>query len=363
MFVIASVIMGVDYFSDRVSCIVPKSSGLSKEFVHSACWISGFFIYKEMEHRQHESSYYGIPSKIENDGIDQLDKLCAMYIQGQHQNRIRNTGCEPMTKIFYLQYQWMPFYVASLAILYYMPYIVFRIVNTDLVGLKTSLKSVTCDPDQIVKNYFNYKINPVARLRMRVFLNVFVKFLYIAANILGFYLTDHLLLGNYVDYGTNYIFWSKFNSTIAHDLKMRDYPKPGNKLLPSMGFCEIHEAHLDVRTAFHNQNKFICEISPNILYQYVLMVLWFMFVVSITISILGLVANLSAHIGTLLCFSPKSIAKKQMIKILTLREAEYLTYIRKKNLVIYGEVLRRLKQQRADMSKITDTFETSNGFV
>ena len=45
MFLIAAVIMGFDYFSDRISCIHPKKTDLSKEFIHAACWISGFYVY------------------------------------------------------------------------------------------------------------------------------------------------------------------------------------------------------------------------------------------------------------------------------------------------------------------------------
>ena len=41
MFVISSLIMGVDWFHDSVSCMVPKNSELSSAFVHSACWIQG----------------------------------------------------------------------------------------------------------------------------------------------------------------------------------------------------------------------------------------------------------------------------------------------------------------------------------
>ena len=51
------------------------------------------------------------------------------------------SDCTPMSKQYYLQYQWMPFYVASLAILVYMPYVLFRIVNTDMVSLRTTMKS------------------------------------------------------------------------------------------------------------------------------------------------------------------------------------------------------------------------------
>ena len=45
---IASFIMSFDYFFDRVSCMGDKDYNLSTYFIHSVCWISGFYIYKEM---------------------------------------------------------------------------------------------------------------------------------------------------------------------------------------------------------------------------------------------------------------------------------------------------------------------------
>ena len=47
--------------------------------------------------------------------------------------------CQPMKKLYYLQYQYMPFFVASMAVLLYMPYVLFRIINTDMVSLRTTL--------------------------------------------------------------------------------------------------------------------------------------------------------------------------------------------------------------------------------
>ena len=61
----------------------------------------------------------------------------------------------------------------------------------------------------------------------------------------------------------------------------------GNKLLPSMGYCDVHEASIDLRNTFHNENRYICEISPHILYQYVLAVMWFFFIASCLIATTG----------------------------------------------------------------------------
>ena len=79
-----------------------------------------------------------------------------------------------MHKTFFLQFQWMPFFISSLALLQYFPYLIFRIVNTDIISLKTTLKN-EIDTDAIVKNYFNYKINSKLKMKLIIWFNIFVK--------------------------------------------------------------------------------------------------------------------------------------------------------------------------------------------
>ena len=92
--------------------------------------------------------YYGIPKSLEFNGLykDSTDELCTVG---------NSPDCLPLTKTFYLQYQWFPFYIATVGFLYYLPYILFRFVNTDLISLKASIKAADVDIDAIVKNYFN----------------------------------------------------------------------------------------------------------------------------------------------------------------------------------------------------------------
>merc|ERR1712168_168496 len=168
---ISSVIMGFDYFSDRVSCMVPKESHLSKDFIHSVCWISGFYIFKEMKLRPQKSSYYGIPERIEHDGLDENGKLC--HVQNH------DGVCNSMTKIFYLHYQWMPFYIGALSVFFYLPYVMFRMVNSDLVSLKAAISSTSGAQELIVENYFNYRVNTLSQLRLRIWSNLSVKVLYL----------------------------------------------------------------------------------------------------------------------------------------------------------------------------------------
>ena len=229
MLLIASLLMSFDYFSDRVSCMVHKESHLSKDFIHSACWISGFYIYKEMTDPSQfwQSGYYGIPRRPDFDGI--ADTISHKFHLCQVKDQFHlNKECRPMTRVYYLHYQWLPFYIGALAVLYYLPYIGFRIVNVDLISLKTEMKSLTSDADKIVKNYFNYKINPISKLRLRVLLNICIKLLYIAANVFAFLFTDQLLYKKYINYGPEYLRWSDKNTTLAHSpIHIRLYAKPG----------------------------------------------------------------------------------------------------------------------------------------
>lgn len=221
---VSSIIMGYDFFTDRVNCMVSKDNVLSKDFIHSACWISGLYIFEEMRYKLDKSGYYGIGQRVDYDGINRITgSLCQTKdLNGYHEN------CITMTRMFYLHYQWMPFYIASLAVLFYIPYIFFLIVNTDLVSLKKAIKSVSNDTDLIVRNYFNYSINSLSQLRMRIWWNICVKTMYVFLSVSSFFMTDYLLNGKYLTYGRDFLDWSDQNNTMQHGLvKKRQRPKAG----------------------------------------------------------------------------------------------------------------------------------------
>lgn len=137
---------------------------------------------------------------------------------------------------------------------------------------------------------------------------------------------------------------------------------PGNVVLPPMGFCEIHESTKDSKQKFTNMNKFVCEISPNILYQYVLIILWFLIVLSIIVSSIGFIINLCGHLVTVTCFLRHDSPSKSIYKRLTIREVEYLEMIRRRNIPAFGEIVRKLQDSRKDC-RTTQSFDMpdSNG--
>lgn len=208
----ASIIMSVDYFSDKVNCMIPGNAQHSSAFFHSACWINGFYIFDEMRTRLDKSGYYGIPQRVDYDGINRYtNELCLTKNLFGEEN-----DCYPMTRIYYLHYQWMPVYIVSLAMFFYLPYILFRLANTDIISLKKEIKESTDDTSMIIRNFFNYSVNSIFQLRLRIWWNIVVKITYLLVGILAFHATDALLMGKFLSYGTEYFDWYSQNNTLRH---------------------------------------------------------------------------------------------------------------------------------------------------
>lgn len=256
LLLVAAFIMGYEYFSDRISCMKPHTSVIPDKYIHSACWISGFFVYKEIVKfdRKDDTIYYGIPTKLDNDGHFVMKsymqyerrgiyskELCSLKNTESNSKDLIGFDCQPMTRDYYFHYQWMPFYMGILAVFYYLPYIGYKLANVDLISLKGVIGSVTVDADHIVRNYFNYKINSIGKLRMRILLNILVKLSYVAVNLFAFFFTDYLLNGKYVNYGFEYLEWTRSNTDAkAHEVRrFRRKEKPGTFIFFILLFFRI----------------------------------------------------------------------------------------------------------------------------
>lgn len=340
VFVMCATFLGVKYFDTKVNCIIPNLNG-AKAYIGPACWIQGFFVFEPLRTRLDESGYYGIPSNIDFDGTNALGALCSVS------NKFLGTseGCTPMEKTFYLQYQYFPFYLAALALIFYAPYIVFKMGNSDLDALFTEMNG-TPDANKIAATYFDpdYQVNSISKMKLRVVTSLLTKVLYFVANILALFGTDSILNGNYLRFGMHYLSWLLLPNAASHehDLSLRAVPKPGNVLLPAMGFCDIHEATHDVRNTHINTHRFICEISSHVLYQYVLTALWFFLVVGVVVSAVGLIKSAGGY-----AYSLALLCNKQSLRKWTLREIEYFEVIRKNNKELYKQVLRALPNNRS----------------
>ena len=82
----------------------------------------------------------------------------------------------------------------------------------------------------------------------------------------------------------------------------RNFPTPGNELLPTFGFCDVRESSKDMKQVVTNKHRFICEVSPHSLYQYTFIVTWFFMIFSTFIALLGFVIQVADHTFTIPCF-------------------------------------------------------------
>ncbi|XP_066925425.1 uncharacterized protein [Clytia hemisphaerica] len=341
---VGALILGMNWYSDKFTCVVPSTLDLDVGFVSQACWINGLYVYEEIRYHADDVGYYGIPTDMTLDGIHpQSGEMCAT-INVAHKI---TDNCKPMKKTFFLQFQYMTFVMALLALLYYFPYAIHRLVNEDLGHLQDTMMEETVDAEEVVKNFFNKKYNMGYRMRMRIFGSIIVKVLYIACNLFAFLALDFLLNHQYMTYGVKWINWVQLPNEIAYDyMGVRHYPKPGNELLPAFGFCDVREASRDMKQVVTNKHRFICEISPHTLYQYTFIVTWFFMILSTLISMLGFLLQIFDHAFTIPCFLKSDENARKMYSNMTLRECQYLEFIQQNDMTLYENVLQKLKEER-----------------
>ena len=111
----------------------------------------------------------------------------------------------------------------------------------------------------------------------------------------------------------------------------------------------------------------ICEISQNIRYQYIFIILWFFFLIGVITSILGLFHSMFV-IGKSLFWVyypklfPKNSLSDRVHSQLTLQEMEYLDKIRNVDLTMYGEILRELTRFKPDIQTLKK-YKTPKGEI
>ena len=127
---------------------------------------------------------------------------------------------------------------------------------------------------------------------------------------------------------------------------MRDHPRPGHEVLPPFGYCEVYSSSADEIRDHANKHKFVCEMSQNVLTQYALIILWFTLIIGIVVSIGGFIILLIDHLITFAFMVKHGNMARRIYGRLTMRECEYLEFIRKRDIPFYADVLQRLKEVR-----------------
>lgn len=135
MLIVAALVTGIDWFHDTVACLPPKHpNNVPNGFLESVCWIKGFYVYPDLP--LDESGYYGIPLALSINGRSESSENFCSTVGKYH---TPNDNCVPLKKRFMTQYQWIPFCLAFMSLLFYVPYMIFRVVNTDMISLKANL--------------------------------------------------------------------------------------------------------------------------------------------------------------------------------------------------------------------------------
>ena len=345
LFVVMALVIGIDYFQDEITCMISDNVAVDASFVQSACWITGFYVYPELNANWKHVGYHGVPKDLSMDGISVDGSLCSTVTK----YGIDDLNCTPMRKEFYLQYQWYPFFVGSLALLYYLPYLVYRFVDKDIICLRELIERGQYSKENILSSHFDHHINPKSEMRLRITGVFFVKLLYLGVNLFAFNFVDVSLNGRFMRYGLAWLKWNRMPNPIAHDLQLRHTSKPGDQLLPPMGICDIDESSRDSRNTLTNQHKFICELSQNILYQYCFLIIWFLVVASILLSLFGVLQHIYRCCKGLwiICSSQSPAYQANQY---TLREHQYLEVIQEMDPLLFQAMCTDFKSRKCSLN-------------
>ena len=114
-------------------------------------------------------------------------------------------------------------------------------------------------------------------------------------------------------------------------------------------------------------HKFVCEISQNVMYQYILLVIWYFLTAGIIISITSFAHLFSTYVRAVFWMHNPSNCRETMHgkiqSLLTLREIEYLEVIKSTNMALYGDVLRELTKARPDLFALSKYFNNDSSYL
>ena len=71
--------------------------------------------------------------------------------------------------------------------------------------------------EDIVRNYFNHRVNSLSKMRMRIVGDILVKVIYITVNVVALLILDGVLNNGFITYGVLWSDWAKLDNAVAYD--------------------------------------------------------------------------------------------------------------------------------------------------
>ncbi|XP_063693259.1 innexin inx2-like [Bolinopsis microptera] len=290
-----------DYAGETIECHGFDIFALP--FHENYCWTQGIYTLLEA---------YDIPNnnrQIPYPGIipEQTPCFDFTYSNGTKYVCPNASSILPLTRVYHLWYQFISFYFWVCAVVFYVPYLVFR--NSDIGTLKPVVQMLQ-DPGLSSEDEENQKIEKASRwlaTRLSTFLKakgplqwflvrhkfffivVFDKLANLAVVVLVIYATDKMfVITSYTTYGSDWLM-----SLSGDHPSYKDSPL--DKLFPKMVACEVTKWGT---TGLVNEAG-MCVLAPNVVNSYFFLIFWFVLVLALIVNAFAVLFSTTSHLFTL----------------------------------------------------------------
>ena len=269
------------------------------DFAEDFCWSQGLYTIKEA---------YDMPtSQVPYPGLVPEINVCLEFTYTNGTKWTCPDGIQPLTRLYHLWYQWIPFYFWLCAAGFYLPYLLFH--SSEIGDIKPAIRLLhnTTEDNEIQLGEKIHKASVWLSAKIRVYLvsagplNFFLKrhkfffvilFTKIAnflAVVLVLYATENMFqIGSFLTYGVDMI---SFNTEVDNQYQTN----PKDKLFPKMIMCEIKRWG----ASGLEEEQGMCILAPNVVIQYFFLIFWFLLMMALVVNIFSLLFTTSGMLFTL----------------------------------------------------------------
>ncbi|TRY72555.1 hypothetical protein TCAL_00996 [Tigriopus californicus] len=256
---VSSVLIGTtQYFGEPINCEV---NNFDKSMVDTYCWTHGTWTVAEFLTKKME----GV---VAHPGV------------GPYDPRYH-------TMIHHRYYQWVPIVIALSAVLFYVPRYLWKMFEGGwIANMCKDMKYPSHQPgdhSQRVKTLYQFYVKNHRKHRTYGFMFAFCEFLNLLNVILQWIMADVFMRGRFHDYGSNALYYFRFQSDIP------DAFNPCDLVFPKMAKCSF---------AFYggsgdpSKSEPLCILPQNVLNEKVALLVWFWFICLIVCSTLAVMIRL-----------------------------------------------------------------------